>query len=303
MEFYVVDPKDLDFNEWSDRVRAFLDEEQCPYTVEDGGLYYIGDDVAAPWHEDSLLFKVDGDEGGMIELRDGDRNFYVFTDDLSGFDDREIKESMGFQSRTPLTLYGFRMGNQKGCRFHLGPSTGLSFFVDDDDADYPPILPLSDVWKLFFRSVRWLQQNISRIQDALPFRVEKMCMDFEVDLQFAHPASLDVLNEILSDEDGFERSRGALRATFRDRDLTFLMRFIAELPPDPEDFDEAQIRVVWRGTVDGAEREVFFTGVERRHLRPFVQLPFHRTSKSLLDKLRNHFKGHRVDRQEYNLDG
>ena len=47
MEFFVVDPKDFTFVEWSTRIRAFLKEEKLKFTEEDGELYYQGDDIAA----------------------------------------------------------------------------------------------------------------------------------------------------------------------------------------------------------------------------------------------------------------
>ena len=91
----------------------------------------------------------------------------------------------------------------------------------------------------------------------------------------------------------------ARRATFRDRDLSFVRELVSMLPPEPEDFEHVLVRGVWRGQQDDEEREVFHVGVERRNLRPFVQMPVHRTSKALVDRFRSFFKGHRIDRQEY----
>jgi len=129
--------------------------------------------------------------------------------------------------------------------------------------------------------------------------VERAYLDFEVQVSFKHPASLDVLNELLASEEGYERSRNGLRATFRERDLNWIRDFVSLLPEDMDDFDEALFRAAWRGLSDGEEKEVFYVGVERRKLRPFVQLPVHRTSKKLIDKVRTFFKGHRIDRQDY----
>lgn len=302
MEFYVVDPKDASFAEWTERVRDFLGEIKAEFEEVDGGLYYLGDDIASPWEENSLLFEVAGDEGGVIELRDIDRNFYVFSDDLSMFDDREVHEALGYVARPSQALYGFRWNSRKSCRFHNGPSTDLSFFCRDEEADYPPPLSLPEVWLLFFATIDWLQNSISRIQDMRARPVDKVFLDFEVDLKFTHPASLDALSEVLIDEEGYERGKDSLRATFRERDLDWIRRFIGLLPTEPDDFDSAIVRAVARGEWQGDEREIFYAGVERRNLRPFVQLPVHRTSKELLDKFRTFFKGHRIDRQEYYLE-
>ena len=301
MEFYVVDPKDTAFDEWVERVREFLQAEALSYSEARGDLYYLGDDIAVPWEEESVLFTVEGDDGGVIELRDIDRHFYVFADDLELFDERETYESVGFIGRQVGAIYGFEWNNAKGCRFHLGPSVGSSFFSDGDQADHPPVLPLEDVWALFFRAIYWLSNNTSRLQDLKNINVEKVYMDFVAEVEFTHPASLDGLNELLAEEDGYERTRAGLRATFRDRDLAWIQRFVSLLPTEEEDFEKALFRAVWRGVSGGEEREVFYVGVERRNLRPFIQMPYHRTSKNLLERFRTFFKGHRIDRQEYNI--
>lgn len=321
MEFYVVDPKDNDYHHWASRIRTFLDEQQFAYTEAVGELYYLGDDIAAPWDEESILFTIEGDDGGVIELRDVDRHFYAFADDLDLFDAREVREAVGYSGdRQVGAVYGFEWNNGKGCRFHLGPwkskgedeeetedaeaegeGEGCNFFTDASTGDYPPVLPLEDVWALFFRSIYWLGNNTSRLQDLKNINVEKVYMDFEAVVEFSHPASLDGLNELLAEEEGYERSRAGLRATFRDRDLAWIQRFVSLLPTEEEDFEKALFRAVWRGQSSGAEREVFYVGVERRNLRPFIQMPYHRTSKTLLERFRTHFKGHRIDRQEYNI--
>jgi arginyl-tRNA synthetase len=89
MEFFVVDPKDFTFVEWSNRIRTFLRDEKLKFSEEDGELYYQGDDIAAAWDENSILFKVKGEASGLIEVRDADRHFYVFTDDLDLFEDKK----------------------------------------------------------------------------------------------------------------------------------------------------------------------------------------------------------------------
>lgn len=302
MEFYVVDPKELDFSQWVEHIRAFCEEYGLPYTETEGGLYFLGDDIASPWHEDSVLFQIDGEDGGIIEVRASDENFYVFTDDLSHFDRREMREAMGYEASPPGVIYGFRSGNKKGCRFHHGPIDSISFLVREEEADYPPMLELPEVWRLFFRTVRFLQHNLSRVQDLRGRRAERVTFDFEVDLTFDHVASLDALSEILAEEQGYERHKSSLRATFRDRDIEFIEKFVSELPPEAEDFQAVLVRAVWRGQLDGEEYEIMHAGVERRQLRPFVQMPLHRSSKAMVDAMRTYLKGHRIDRQEYLAD-
>lgn len=303
MEFFVVDPKDYSYAEWAQKIREFLRAEGLEYAEEDGKLCYKGDDIAMPWGEDSLLFQVRGGEAltGVIELREEDEHFYVISDDLDIFDDREVKEAIGLLSRPAGALYGFSWRDEKKCRFHQGPSTGFYYFYDDEEGDYPPVLDLPDVWALFFRVGDWIANQLGRIQDLKGVHADEVRLDLDVELNFHHPAALDALNEVLCDEEGFERTRTGLRASFRGRDLGWLRKLVALLPPDDEPFDRAFVRAAWTGTVGGQPREIFYAGVERRRLRPFVQLPVHGTTKDLLDKFRNHFKGHRVERQEYYL--
>jgi hypothetical protein len=230
MEFFVVDPKEYTFSQWAAKIRDFLKEEKLKYAEEDDEIYYQGDDIAAAWDENSILFKVKGPLSGLVELRDEDRNFYVFTDDLDLFDDREVKEAVGMQSRSAGALYGFSWHDQKKCQFHRGPSLDFHYFYDEEEADHPPALDVEDAWGLFFRSVQWISDNISRIQDLKAIKLDDISLDLEVDVEFAHPASLDGLTEILVEEDGYERTRTSLRATFRDRDIGWLRRFASLLP-------------------------------------------------------------------------
>ena len=142
MEFFVVDPKQHAYSDWTDKVREFLGGESMNFNESQGEIYYLGDDVATPWAEDSVLFTVDGDEGGLIEVRDRDENFYVFIDDLDLFDEREVTDSIGFRGVRMGPLYGFRWNSRSSCRFHAGPSVGNHYFCKDDERDVPPRLHL-----------------------------------------------------------------------------------------------------------------------------------------------------------------
>ena len=301
MEFYVVDPKEIAYTEWAEKLKAFFAEESMAFVESTGDLYYLGDDVATAWDEASTLFTVEGEDGGVVEIRDVDQNFYVFCDDLDLFDEREVKDAIGYRGMTAGVLYGFEWNSQQGCRFHAGPSVGNRYFCSGHDTDVPPALYLEDVWAQFFRALYWIGGNTSRLQDLKGINVEKVFLDFEVDLAFTHPASLEVLFEILVDEEGYERSRNGVRAVFKDRDVAWIQRFVSLLPTESGQFERAFFRAVWRGFAEGVNQEVYYVGVERRNLKPFVQLPLQRTSKAFMERFRTFFKGHRIDRQEYNL--
>ena len=117
---------------------------------------------------------MDGDDGGVVEVRDIDRNFYVFSDDLDLFDEREVRDSIGYRGATMGVLYGFDWNSDKGCRFHAGPSIGNRYFCFGHDTDVPPALHLEDVWAQFFRALYWIGGNTSRLQDLKGINVEKV---------------------------------------------------------------------------------------------------------------------------------
>lgn len=301
MEFYVVDPKNKDFSEWAAKIKAFLEEEGLSYTVSEGDLYYIGDDIVTPWHEDSLLFKISAPLEGFIEVRDEDRNFYLLSEPLDLFQDGEVVQSLGYRPHPEKVVYGFQTNSQKSCRFHRGPITDVNFFCGEED-DFPPILRLNQVLSLFNELINFINNNTARIQDVKKINLEKINIDLEVDLTFKHPASLDALNELLVEEEGYDRSKTSLQAVFQQRDPTWIQRFLNELPTFADDYQEAMIKAVWRGKINGKPKDLFYCGVERRQLNPFVQLPLHCTDKTLVEKLRKFIKGHRIDRQEYYLE-
>ncbi len=301
MEFYVVDPKTGSYQEWNRRIGEFLKEQNLKHQVIEGGLYYIGDDIAVPWNEASMLYTVEGEYEGVIEVRDSDNEFYIHASNMEFIDETEFQSRLGYRICPSGVIYGFTKNDQKGCRFHTGPSKGLSFFCEED-LEVPKPLPLKNLWNLFFTLIRYLNNNISRIQDLKKFHLDKLQMDFEVSLSFPHAASLDMLTEILADEQGYERSRNKLQAIFKKRELDWVQHFVSLLPTDQEDFSELCFRAIWQGKNGKENVELISVGVERRLLKPFIQLPLHRTSKRLMELFRAHFRGHRIDRQEYCLE-
>ena len=81
-----------------------------------------------------------------------------------------------------------------------------------------------------------------------------------------------------------------------------IQRFVSLLPTEEEDFKVAFFRAVWRGLESGTDAEVFHVGVEKRRLKPFIQMPVQRSSKQFVEQFKEHFSGFRVDRQEYRSD-
>ena len=84
-----------------------------------------------------MLFSVDGDEGGLIEVRDRDENFYVFIDDLDLFDEREVTDSIGsraFGWDHSTDFVGIAAVVVVSMQ---GPQSAI-YFCKDDERDVPP---------------------------------------------------------------------------------------------------------------------------------------------------------------------
>ncbi len=300
MEFYIVDPKDLSFSDWSQKIKELLESEKLEYTAIPGGLSFINDDVAEPWNEESLLFKVTDERSkGEIELRAEDNHFYIVSDDLTIFENSDFKDVIGYRPHRAGAVFGFEFLSQKGCRFHSGPSKGACFLCDPDE-DFPPQLELPAIWNLLIKCIYWIASNINRVQDIKKITSDKLMLDFDVDVSFTHPASLDALSELLKEDDGYDAKRTSLRATFKEREISFIREFANLLPQDPESYDRASFKAVWRcEDINGKKHELFHIGIERRNLRPFVQIPLQASDKKLVELIRNNFKGHRIDKQEH----
>ena len=57
MEFYVVDPKNQEYDSWVKKVRTFLTKSKLDYQENTGELYYVGDDVATPGAKSLFCFQ------------------------------------------------------------------------------------------------------------------------------------------------------------------------------------------------------------------------------------------------------
>ena len=111
MIFDVIDPKEHSFGEWIEKVEAFLDSYGQHYERKDGDIYFTQDGIAEPWYEESILYKVSGPEGGMIELRGIDEKFYMFTENFAGRNLKDTKDGHQFNLVAPTSVYGFTHNN------------------------------------------------------------------------------------------------------------------------------------------------------------------------------------------------
>ena len=162
------------------------------------------------------------------------------------------------------------------------PRSTYHHLCDNDDSDIPPVPAVGRRLGSIFRAIYWLGGNTSRLQDLKGVSVEKIFLDFEVNLDFTHPASLDNLFELLLDESGFERTKTGLELHSWTEILLGSSASEACCRPRKKLTSKvAFFRAVWRGLESGTDAEVFHVGVEKRRLKPFIQMPVQRSSKHL----------------------
>lgn len=289
MELLIFDPRDFGFDALVARVRDALGDKAVE---EIGGLYGLGDDVVAPWAEESTLFKVEG--AGLVEIREGDHGVYVFADDMGVFDDDEVRRGVGLVARLQRGLLGFQSNSTMGSRIHQGPSRGLHFFCDAD-LDYPVAMDLGEVWALLGRAATWLHGSMARIQEYKGLNVDRVRLDVELDVVFAHAASADALAEPLAGGEVARVGPCAVRGRFIDRDLAWLRRLMSALPTEDVDVGALVLRVEWWGLSEGRRVDVFNVVAERRAMRPLVHVPAHAATRAFVSEVKAAFKGHTVE--------
>ena len=137
MEFDVIDPKDHGFEDWICKVETFL--EQFPeYDKREGELYFVRDDIAEPWREESIVYEVDGEDGGVIEVRSEDQQIYIFVEEFAGRNLKETKDISSFQVHSPGSVYGFTQQSASQSRFHEGPIENSYFIYPGGKLEHSP---------------------------------------------------------------------------------------------------------------------------------------------------------------------
>ena len=125
--------------------------------------------------EESVLFTVD-DDGGIVEPAVPTIISTFFSDDLDLFDDKEIRDSVGFSGRSMGALFCFTWGSTQSCRFHEGPTTGTTISA----SMRPRMYRLDCISKMSGSPLLfdyWLGGNTSRLQDLKGVNVGKVFLD------------------------------------------------------------------------------------------------------------------------------
>ena len=305
MEFDVIDPKDHSFDEWIDKVEGFLTKHYPQYIKREGDLYFTRDDIAEPWGEESILYLVEGEEGGMIELRESDQKTYLFAEEFAGRNLKDSKDINHFQLKAPTTVYGFNHQSLSKSRFHKGPISKVYFLYQGEISDHPLSTSLERLWEgTLFQAIHWIHNQVGRFQTLKKiFESEGVMNHFEMDVTFTHPASLNLILEKVSRASIRTRERKRIQLYIENPPFDQLRDLFEAMPPDDLHYESLELKMVWGVELPSHEREIItYIGAEKRQLKPFVHLPRQRCARSFREQFRDHFKGYRVDRQEYLLD-
>lgn len=303
MIFDVIDPKEHSFNEWIDKVESFLDSYGQTYERQDGELYFTQDDIAEPWQEESIVYKVDGPEGGVIELRGCDEGFYMFTEDFAGRNLKDTKDGHQFNLVAPTSVYGFTHNSLDKSRFHHGPTHGVYFLYQGDRAECPQATTLERLWGgLLLKATYWIHNQVGRFQDQKQIQeVEQTQYRLELEVEFTHKASVNlVIDKIHNRTSIKERNDKRLTLAWRSPTFEQLRELFEGMPSEAQQYAHLKLRVIWEAHfLEGEAKEITYIGAEKRALKPMIHLPKNRTSKVFKEAFKNHFKGYRIDKQEY----
>ena len=319
MEFDVIDPKAHSFDEWLTMIDHFVEgyvkDRSARYEKHEGGLYYAQDDIADIWGEESVLYVIEGDEGGIIEARDGDQNLYLYTDDFAGRNLKDSKEGHSFHLTRPRTVYGFKHSphpdKSEHSIFHGAPIDQVYFMHQGDSEEF--VLPTSyeRLWSKtggLQEIIQWVHNQAGRIQEQKGVsNVERSVNLFTLRVGLTHPALVTHLLEAV-------RSRNAISE--RDPQGRFvgirlenpnsdhLRDIFAALPVEPEYFESISLNMSWGVELSEGEGrlEITYLGAEKRALRPIIHLPKKRTSKALRAAFKAHFKGYRLVKHSYRAE-
>ncbi len=303
MIFDVIDPKEHNFNEWLEKIEEFLESYDSGYQRLDGELYFTQDDISEPWGEESILYTVDGPDGGKIELRGADEQVYMFTESFAGRNLKDTKDGHQFNTVAPTSVYGFSHNNLNKSRFHLGPTQGIYYLYQGDRAEYPQPTSYDRLWGgLFLKSIYWIHNQVSRFQDQKKIHdVEQTQYRLELEVEFTHKSSVNLVIEKIHNRTSIKhREDKTLILAWRSPTFEQLRELFEGMPVEAQQYARLKVRVVWEALfAEGDPQEITYVGVEKRALKPLIHLPKLRTSKTFKEAFKKHFKGYRIDKQDY----
>jgi hypothetical protein len=315
MEFDVIDPKDFSFDEWLLKIEDFLEvyckARKTRYERQEGEIYFAQDDIADIWGEESVLYRVPGEQGGLIEVRDGDEQLYLFIDEFAGRNLKDSKEGHSFQITRPRVVYGFPSHNEDPqivmSPFHGASAQGVYFLHQGEREEYA--LPTSfDELKATSGGLReiiqWVHNQVNRIQDYKNITgVERPINLLTIKARFSHVSLAGGLIEALRSRLAVKErdDQGYVHIELLNPNSDYLRDVFAKLPSEAEFIKSFSLSMSWGVELQESEErvEVAYLGAEQRALSPLIHMPRRRTSQALREAMKAHFKGHRLAKHNY----
>jgi hypothetical protein len=307
MIFDVIDPKNHTLNEWIEMVEEFLQDYNPEYERLEGELYFTQDDIAEPWGEESILYTSPGEEGGKIEVRGIDQQVYMFTEGFAGRNLKDTKDNTQFHLWSPNAVYGFSHNSLAKSRFHQGPIDNIYFLYQGERAEYPQPISYERLWSSgFLRAYNWIHQQINRfLGQRIHEEVDQLQQRLELYLEFSHPSSVSMALERIPNRAAIKsRSGRVLDLAWTSPTFDQMRELFRSLPTESEQYVKLHVKLTWEAILSDNRgiQEITYLGAERRDLKPLIQLPRNRCSRQFRDRFKSHFKGYRVDRQDYLID-
>lgn len=312
MEFEVIEPKDHSFDEWLDKIEEFLaayrssaQRGEEPWTCEtrEGEIFFTQEDIADAWGEESVVYKVGGERGGVIEARGADTQLYLFADAFAGRNLRDLKDGGPIHISRPSCVYGFEHNSKQLSKLHAGPVEGVYFLHQGEPEEFPLPTSYERLWGGGLLQVtQWIHNQTGKIQE------QKGIVDAEgthnlltLDITFSHPLIVTQLLEAV-------RSRNAIKAREQAHVVVELpnpttdhiREICARMPTEAEFYTRFSLRMSWGVDVPNeGRREVTYIGAEKRNMRPLIHIPTLSSSRAFREAFKEHFKAYRVLRHDH----
>jgi hypothetical protein len=312
MEFEVIEPKDHTFDEWLQKIEGFLSAyrtherrggERWLCETREGEIFFTQDDIADAWGEESLLYVVKGEQGGVIEARGPDTQLYMFTEDFAGRNLRDLKDGGPIHITRPSCAYGFEHNSLQLSKIHSGPIEGVYFLHLGEAEEYPLPTSYERLWGGGLLQVtQWVHNQVSRIQEQKQIiNAEGTHNLLTLKATFSHPLMVTQLLEAVRSRNAIKaREQGYVHIELMNPTTDHLRDICARMPSDPEYYHKLSLKMSWGVDVVGVGRqEITYVGAEKRHMKPLIQIPTLSSSRAFRDACREYFSQYRVLRHEH----
>jgi hypothetical protein len=312
MEFYIIDPKDESFEIWIAKIKAFLGQNYPQYQEKQNEFYFTDKSIATPWFEEICVFEVPGEEGGVLEVRDEDQGIYLFTDQFTARNLKVTKDVNQFHFHIPDMVYGFEQASLDLNRFHLGPIHQVQFMYQGEEKLFPTPYTPQKLWKQGFpMAYQLIQGQLHRLQEFRKYQTEKVFSIFDISFKFAHPSLLQRLKDHFKSRFWDQSDKSTATIKLENPTLEQLQELFEWMPNESNAYEKLQAKLSWQAHLSNhpknegknKEQAVMISNLyfEKRALKPFIQIPILRSSKSFHEKCFQEFKGYRIYRHTYQL--